>query len=134
MLYTGLTYSGHPLSCAAGVGALAAYREERLIERSRRLGETIGARLRALASRHAAVGDVRGDGAFWVVELAELSWPETLPALRALVGAGLARGVSFAVRGNLVLIAPPLVITDEELDRGLSLLEALLIEILPNGG
>ena len=70
MLHTGLTYSGHPLSCAAGVAAVAAYREERLIERARCLGETMGARLRALASRHAAVGDVRGDGAFWVIELA----------------------------------------------------------------
>ena len=71
-----------------------------------------------MALRHAAIGDVRGDGAFWVVEFAQASWPETLRVLTALVDAALARGVSFAVRGDLILLAPPLVITDGELDRG----------------
>jgi taurine--2-oxoglutarate transaminase len=134
MLYTGLTYSGHPLCCAAGLAALDAYREERLIARSRQIGAHLAARLASLQARHPAIGDIRGDGAFFVLELVRdrtsreplAPWPETAPALRALVRGGIARGVSFAVRGNLVLLAPPLVITDAELDHGLDLLDELL--------
>ncbi|MEO8509232.1 MAG: aminotransferase class III-fold pyridoxal phosphate-dependent enzyme [Betaproteobacteria bacterium] len=141
MLETGLTYSGHPLSCAAGLAALAAYRDERLIERAAAIGATMRARLCLLAARHPAIGEVRGDGAFWVIELVRdratrepLSpWPQTAPELRRLVALGLARDVSFAVRGNLVLLAPPLVMGDAELDRGLSLLDSLLTECLPAG-
>ena len=70
MLYTGLTYCGHPLACAAGVAALAAYEDENLIERSRALGRSLYASLQALAARHPVIGDVRGgDGLFAVVEL-----------------------------------------------------------------
>jgi taurine---2-oxoglutarate transaminase len=54
MLNTGLTYCGHPLACAAGVAAIASYRDERLIERSRRLGGVMRQRLRAMQERHAA--------------------------------------------------------------------------------
>jgi taurine--2-oxoglutarate transaminase len=134
MLYTGLTYSGHPLCCAAGVAALDAYAEERLIERSRAIGGRLRSHLARLEARHACIGDIRGDGAFFVLELVRdrasrrpLSpWPETAPELSELVRLGLEKGVSFAVRGNLVILAPPLVIADAELDRGLDLLDALL--------
>ncbi|MGZ8259944.1 MAG: aminotransferase class III-fold pyridoxal phosphate-dependent enzyme, partial [Caldimonas sp.] len=136
MLDTGLTYSGHPLSCAAALAALDAYADERLIERSRAIGERMRARLLAMTERHEAIGDVRGDGAFFVVELVRdrrartpLSpWPETSPLLRALQREALARNVSFAVRGNLVLLAPPLPITDAELDHALALLDELVGE------
>ena len=70
MLYTGLTYCGHPLSCAAGVAALESYADDKLIERSRVLGRSMYGALRELAARHPAIGDVRGgDGLFAVVEL-----------------------------------------------------------------
>ena len=68
MLYTGLTYCGHPLACAAGVAAVHAYEDERLIDRSRRLGAEMFAALRAMQARHAVIGDVRGGhGLFAVV-------------------------------------------------------------------
>ena len=70
MLYTGLTYCGHPLSCAAGVAALESYLEEDLIERSRRLGAAMLVELRGMQQRHATIGDVRcGHGLFAVLEL-----------------------------------------------------------------
>ena len=70
MFYGGLTYCGHPLSCAAGVAAVDAYRDEKLIERSRRLGAQMFAELQKLAARHPVIGDVRGGhGLFAVVEL-----------------------------------------------------------------
>ncbi|HWJ06356.1 MAG TPA: aminotransferase class III-fold pyridoxal phosphate-dependent enzyme, partial [Steroidobacteraceae bacterium] len=69
VLGTGLTYCGHPLCCAAGLAALDAYRDEGLVERSRRLGADLLERLRALATRHRAIGDVRGGhGLFAVLE------------------------------------------------------------------
>ncbi len=66
----GLTYSGHPLACASAVAALNAMREEQVIEHSRRLGsEVIGPELRRLADKHPSIGEVRGLGTFWAIEL-----------------------------------------------------------------
>jgi len=138
MLYTGLTYCGHPLSCAAGVAAVRAYEEEGLIERSRRLGAQMFATLQDLQRRHACIGDVRGGhGLFAVVELvrdratreALAPWPQAPPALRELVDRGREAGVSFATRGNLIILAPPLVIVENELADALGLLDRLLTEM-----
>ena len=94
--------------------------------------------LQKLQERHAIVGDVRGGhGLFAVVELvrdraskAPLSaWPDAHPALVKLVKDALARNVSFATRGNLIILAPPLVIEEKELQDALSLLDALLGEM-----
>ncbi|MGO4551288.1 aspartate aminotransferase family protein [Lysobacter sp. 2RAF19] len=135
MLYTGLTYCGHPLACATGVAALEAYAEEDLIERSRTLGARLFAQAKRLQQRHDVIGDVRGGhGLFVVIELVAdrhtreplAPWPQTPPALKALVDAAMAEGVSFATRGNLLLLAPPLVIDEEELADALALLERLL--------
>lgn len=135
MLYTGLTYCGHPLSCAAGVAALAAYADEGLIERSRTLGASLHGELLRLQARHRVIGDVRGGhGLFAVVELVadratralHAPWPQTPPALKALVDAAMAQGVSFATRGNLILLAPPLVIGERELADAIALLDQLL--------
>jgi taurine--2-oxoglutarate transaminase len=135
MLYTGLTYCGHPLACAAGVAALEAYAEDGLIERSRRLGAKLLAQAKRLQQDHDVIGDVRGGhGLFVVIELvadrdtrAPLApWPQTPPALKALVDAAMAEGVSFATRGNLILLAPPLVIDEDELADAVALLDRLL--------
>ncbi len=138
MLYTGLTYCGHPLACAAGVAALESYLEEDLIERSRRLGTALLAHLRRLQHKHELIGDVRGGhGLFAVVELVRdrstreplASWPQLHLGLRNLLEEALRRGVSFAARGNLLLLAPPLVIREHELSDALDLLDALLGEL-----
>lgn len=139
MLYTGLTYCGHPLACAAGLAALDAYENERLIERARALGATLQGALAELAARHAVIGDVRGEGLYAVLELVRdragraplAPWPETPAALKALVGAALAEGVSFAVRGNLIILAPPLVVEERDLAEALALLDRLLAKFFP---
>src|SRR5438045_40648 len=64
VLWVGSTYSGHPLACAAGAATVEAYREDGLIERSARMGDTLLAELRKLADRHPSIGDVRGRGLF----------------------------------------------------------------------
>jgi taurine--2-oxoglutarate transaminase len=138
MLFTGLTYSGHPLSCAAGLAALRAYEDEQLIERSRVLGAQMFVELQALQQRHPTIGDVRGGhGLFAVLELVSdresritlAPWPQSPPALKSLVRKALALGVSFATRGNLILLAPPLVIEERDLSDALGLLDRLLTEM-----
>ena len=134
-LQTGLTYCGHPLACAAGLAALQAYEDEGLVERSRVLGARMLAELRAMRDRLPVIGDVRGGhGLFAVVELVRdrttrepvSAWPRTHPSLEAFVRKGREAGVSFAVRGNLVLLAPPLVIGETDLHEALALMERLL--------
>jgi taurine--2-oxoglutarate transaminase len=134
VLGTGLTYCGHPLCCAAALAAMDVYRDEGLIERSRTLGARLFRRLQALAQRHGVIGDVRGGhGLFAVLELVQdratreplAPWPQVPPALQALLQDALDRGYSFGSRGNLVLIAPPLVIDEVELDGALDLLDGL---------
>lgn len=138
MLFTGLTYCGHPLACAAGAAAIRAYEDEKLIERSRRLGGAMLLELKRLQQKHRLIGDVRGGhGLFAVIELVSdrisraplAAWPETPPQLTALVQKALARGVSFAVRGNLIILAPPLVIEERELSDALALLDRLFNEM-----
>jgi len=140
MLYTGLTYCGHPLACAAGVAALAAYADDGLIERSRTLGARLFEDMQDLQARHPVIGDVRGGhGLFVVIELvadratrAPLApWPQTPPPLKALVDEAMAAGVSFATRGNLILLAPPLVIGQDELADATALLDRLLARHFP---
>jgi taurine--2-oxoglutarate transaminase len=138
MLFTGLTYCGHPLACAAGIAAIRAYEDEKLIERSRRLGASMFGELKRLHQRHRLIGDVRGGhGLFAVIELVSdpitraplAPWPQTPPQLTVLVKKALTHGVSFAVRGNLIILAPPLVIEERELTDALALLDRLLSEM-----
>ncbi len=134
-LPAGLTYAGHPLCCAAGVAAIEAYEAEDLIERSRRLGGWLIERLRALQQRHAVIGEVRGGrGLFAVIELVKdrvsreplAPWPATPPALAALVAAAFAEDLHLATRGNLIILAPPLVIEEDDLGWALDKLDGLI--------
>jgi len=138
MLNTGLTYCGHPLACAAGVAAIGAYQDEKLIERSRLLGAHMLRRLRAMQERHAVIGDVRAaNGLFAIVELVKnresreplAPWPAVHPSMARFVATARERGVSFAVRGNLIILAPPLVIGENELERALDIMNELLGEL-----
>lgn len=140
MFYGGLTYCGHPLACAAGVAAIDAYREEKLIERSRRLGAQMFSDLQGLAARHPVIGDVRGGkGLFAVVELVAdratkapiAPWPAQPDAMRALLAAARDEGVSFGSRGNLLILAPPLVIAESDLAQALGVLDRLLTRFFP---
>jgi taurine--2-oxoglutarate transaminase len=137
MLYTGLTYFGHPLACAVGLAALEAYEDEKLIERSRSLGTLLHAELRAMQERVGIIGEVRGHGLFAVVELVRdratrepvSPWPDSHPSLKTFVERSRAEGVSFATRGNLIFLAPPLVIEEKDLTDALSLMERQLTEL-----
>ena len=139
VLLTGATYSGHPLACAAGVATLAAYQEEGLIERARTLGDRLLARLTGMKERHPAVGDVRGRGLFACVELVRdretreplTPWTprgarQSHPAVAGTLRAMRERGVYAYAKWNMIMLAPPFVITDEELEEGVQVIDEAL--------
>lgn len=134
----GLTYSGHPLACAAGVATFEVFRRDGILERVRDLGERIvGPTLRSWAQSHPSVGEVRGRGLFWAVELVrDQRTREPLVPFNA-TGADAAPMTAFAAAAKLagvwpfthfhrVHIAPPLVIEEAELVRGLAAIEEAL--------
>ncbi|MFT4219309.1 MAG: aspartate aminotransferase family protein [Microbacterium sp.] len=128
----GLTYSGHPLAAASIVATLRAYEEEGIVEHARRMGqEVIGPRLTAMAERHEIIGEVRGMGVFWAVELvADRATREPVSAAvigdlkRRLTAAGY---LPFAA-DNRIHVVPPAVTTADELDQGLTILDAALAD------
>ncbi len=132
LLETGLTYSGHPLACAAGAAALQAYEDEGLVERAAKQEAWLFERLRAMQAGHPVIGDVRGSGLFAVLEMGNKNgaalppFPQPLPWLRQVANDALKSGVNVAVRGNLMLICPPLVIEQNDLEWGLAAIERLL--------
>jgi taurine--2-oxoglutarate transaminase len=134
----GLTYSGHPLACAAAVACIGIYKEEGLIARTRWLGEeVIAPALQAMQERHPCVGDVRGLGAFWAIELVrDRATREPLVPFNAS-GAADAPMIEFAaackrqglwpfVVSNRMHVVPPLSIDEQALRDGLSIIDEAL--------
>jgi taurine--2-oxoglutarate transaminase len=133
----GLTYSGHPLACASAVASIEAFREEGIVENAAAMGDVFAEELPKLAERHPSVGDVRGLGCFWAVELVrnrETREPlvpfnasgEALAPIAQLSKAALDRGLYLMTHWNVVMICPPLVITREEIEEGLAALDEAL--------
>ncbi|WP_449279324.1 aminotransferase class III-fold pyridoxal phosphate-dependent enzyme [Leucobacter sp. GX0328] len=134
----GLTYSGHPLACAAGVATFDIFEEEGILERVRDLGErVVGPRLAELAEKHKSIGEVRGRGLFWAMELVvdrETREPlvpynaagEAAAPMNAVVAACKQAGLVPFVHFNRLQVAPPLVISEEDLIKGLDIMDAAL--------
>jgi taurine--2-oxoglutarate transaminase len=136
----GMTYSGHPLACAAAVGAIGAMHDEGIVAAAARLGtEILGPGLTKLAENHACIGDVRGIGGLWTVELVgDRQTKEPLvPAgatgeanapMAAFTKACLGRGLVPLVLGNRIHVAPPLNVNDSDAATGLAILDEALAE------
>ena len=134
----GMTYSGHPLACAAAVGAIGAMHDEAMVASAARLGaDVLGPGLTRLAETHPSVGDVRGIGALWTLELVRdrLTREPLVPAgatgeanapMTALATACLDRGLLSLILGNRIHIAPPLNISDADAATGLAVLDEAL--------
>lgn len=134
----GLTYSGHPLACAAAVACINVYRDEGIIERVRRLGdELIAPALDAIKQRHPSVGDVRGVGMFWAIELVrDRASREPLVPYNA-AGADNRPMAEFAAackqgglwpftHFNRTHVVPPLTISEDDLRKGLAIIDEAL--------
>ena len=113
------THEKSSVGCAAALAALEVIEEERLLERSRRLGGRALARLKSI--RHTSISDVRGIGLLLAVELNDAELAEEV-LYRCL-----ARGLSFKVgQGNVLVLAPPLTVSESDLDRALGIVEESL--------
>jgi taurine--2-oxoglutarate transaminase len=131
----GLTYSGHPLACASAVATMTAMAEEGIVEHAAELGRTVlGPGLAELAERHRSVGDVRGLGVFWAVELvADRATKEPLapyggssPAMDELAAACRARGLLPFTNYNRLHVVPPCTLSADEAAEGLAILDEAL--------
>ena len=121
VLSCGLTAYAHPLTCAAIVAAIEAYRDEGLIARAARLGDALRVRLRAFVEEHRVVREVRGIGLLWALDLAERtdSGARATPERMKRLGAELRkRRVHCHKRDNLLFLAPPLMIKEVDLEEG----------------
>ncbi|MEC4016452.1 aspartate aminotransferase family protein [Streptomyces sp. H27-D2] len=134
----GLTYSGHPLACASAVATINAMDEEGIVENAARIGEqVIGPALRELAERHPSVGEVRGMGVFWALDLVkDKRTREPLVPYNASGAAGAPMGEFAAackkrglwpfVNMNRTHVVPPCTVTDVEAKEGLAALDEAL--------
>lgn len=131
----GLTYSGHPLATAAAVATINAMAEEGIVENAARLGaEVFGPGLAEIADRHPCVGEVRGLGAFWAIEL--VADPETReplapyggssPAMNDIIAACKKAGMLPFANYNRIHVVPPCVISDDDARRGLAIIDEAL--------
>ena len=134
----GLTYSGHPLACASAVASINIFEDEGIIDHARALGsEVIGPALNEIAERHPSVGEVRGLGVFWAIELVRN--PDTRAPLVPFnaTGADAApmtevaaackeRGLWPFTHFNRMHVVPPCTISNEEVREGLAIIDDAL--------
>lgn len=138
VLSTGLTYSAHPLACAAGVANIEVYRDENLIENSREMGKVLRQGLTDLAEKHPTIGEIRGAGLHQVIELVKSR--DTREPMTPFLGAPSEpmaivaktlkeEGMSTFVRWSMVFNCPPLVINEAQIKEGLEIVDHALSKI-----
>lgn len=138
MLSCGLTYSAHPLGCAAGIATLEYYKETDIMTKVKARGETLGRILEALKEKHPSVGDVRYIGLFSAIELVKDKKtheplvpygkdPEQI--MRKIIGMLKSKGFHNYSHENSLIIAPPLIITDEEIEEAMTIMDEVLYEV-----
>ncbi|NDU74313.1 4-aminobutyrate--2-oxoglutarate transaminase [Actinomadura sp. DSM 109109] len=124
----GGTYGGNPLACEAALAVLEEIEDGKLTERARRIGEIMLPRLRGLAARHPAIGDVRGRGAMIAIELVREGTKDPDPELTARLARRCHENgllvLTTGTYGNVMRFLPPLVIPEHLLIEGLDVLEA----------
>lgn len=131
----GLTYSGHPLATAAAVATINAMRDEGIVENAAQLGaDVFGPGLAKLQEKHRSVGEVRGTGVFWAIELVRdrqtreplAPYGASSPEMNELIAACRTRGLLPFANFNRIHVVPPLNISVEDANRGLAILDEVL--------
>ena len=134
----GLTYSGHPLAAASVVASIGIFKEEKIVENARKIGtDVIGPELTKIAAKHPSVGEVRGLGVFWAIELVKnrktreplvpfnASGADAKPMVE-LMGACKAGGVWPFAHFNRLQVTPPCTTTPDEFREGLAAIDKAL--------
>ncbi|MEQ1737055.1 MAG: aminotransferase class III-fold pyridoxal phosphate-dependent enzyme, partial [Rhodoglobus sp.] len=121
----GLTYSGHPLAMAAIVASIDAMEEEKILENATRIGkDVLGPGLEALAKKHPLIGEVRGLGVFWALDLvqdAATREPAAAATLGQLKTELLKRGLLPFIADNRIHVVPPCTVSDAEVKKALKI-------------
>jgi len=134
----GLTYSGHPLACAAAVATIDVMKEEKIVENAAEIGEkVIGPGLRELQKKHKLIGEVRGQGVFWAMDLVSdrvtrtplAPYGGTSPAMSELVAECKKRGLMPFTNFNRMHVVPPCNISEAEAREGLAIIDQALESI-----
>jgi adenosylmethionine-8-amino-7-oxononanoate aminotransferase len=129
----GLTYSGHPLAAASIVASIDAMEDEGIVENARRIGaDAIGPALAELAGKHRLVGEVRGEGVFWAVELVsdrETREPVGADVIGRLKKELSSRGLLPFAADNRIHVVPPCVVTDDEVAQAMSIYDEALTSV-----
>ncbi len=122
----GQTYAMHPMGCAASVAAIKEYKEKKIVENAAKMGKVLGKRLNELKEDHESVGDVRGKGLFWGVELvknrdtkepfAERKDKFDATMQNRVCGEMMKNGVYLGNVINTFIVAPPLIVTEKEIN------------------
>ncbi|MFT5873363.1 MAG: taurine--2-oxoglutarate transaminase [Clostridium sp.] len=123
-LSCGLTYSGHPLACAAAIATINAYKDEKIIENAKKQGKLILKRMEDMMAKHKCVGNVRNIGVFGCIELVKnretkepiVPWNGSGEVMNKVSASFVADGVFMDVRWNYILVVPPLIIKAEEIE------------------
>ena len=134
----GLTYSGHPLACASALATIGVMREEGIVEHAKKLGETVlGPGLQDLADKHPVIGEVRGLGVFWALDLVTdratrepmAPYGGTSEAMGVLTKACVSRGLLPFTNYNRLHVVPPCNTSEEDARAGLAILDEALGEV-----
>ena len=135
LLSCGLTYSGHPLACAAGIACVEYYEEAHILDNVVAVGKVLGEKLEEMKAAHPSVGDVRYIGLFSAVELVKdkVTKEPLVPygrdpegVMGKIIGMLKEKGFMTYSHENMILIAPPLIITKEQLIEELAKLDEVL--------
>jgi taurine---2-oxoglutarate transaminase len=133
----GLTYSGHPLACASAIASIEAFKEEGIVENAAEMGGVFAEHLESLREKHPSIGEVRGLGCFWGIELVKdrdtrepfvpfNATGEAFAPMARVWKAALERGLYLMTHWNVIMVCPPLTITRDELDEGIAVLDEVL--------
>jgi 4-aminobutyrate aminotransferase-like enzyme len=125
----GTTYGGNPVACAAAVAVIDTIRSQGLVERSARLGDAILERARGWPALNPRLTDARGLGLMIGLEFAHdggVPDPDTVSRVRAAALEGGVLLLNCGTDDNVIRVIPPLTIPEDELDRGLDVIEASL--------
>lgn len=138
LLSCGLTYSGHPLACAAGIACLKFYDDNNILENVNSVGLVLGEKLEELKEKHPCIGDVRYIGLFSCIELVkdkETKEPlvsygsDSEGVMKRIIGRLAVKGFMTYSHENMILIAPPLIITKEQIVEELQKVDEVLTEV-----
>lgn len=134
VFWAGLTYNSHPMGCAAALANLDVYVEDKLLERSAKMGEVMRKHHLALAEKHPSVGAVRNIGLFGIIELVRnkktyepmAPFNGTSDEMKAVAKHLKDAGLYTFVRWNTIMTNPPLCVTEEELSEGFRIIDEAL--------